>query len=106
MGHEIMRTEVIADCYAGDNCDEVRKQFKTYCAGDMDSETHDENVTIRLRDLPVGAVISVTYPTCQKCGEPRQDDLRFRANRWRLVGHHEKCSCGFDWNEWILDNYS
>jgi hypothetical protein len=50
----IMRSEVVADCYGGDSCEQVTKTFETYCEGDMDSDTHTEDIVIKLSDLPPG----------------------------------------------------
>lgn len=100
--YDIMNTEVVADCYSGENCDEVKKQFKTYCDGDMESDIHLDDIVIRLSELPVGARIKVEYPGCPECDMPRFDI--FKNNK--IVGHADKCDCGFDWNQWILNNYS
>lgn len=93
--HEVMRTEVIADCYGGDTCDQ------------MDSDTHREDITIRLADLPAGAVVSVSYPCCPECGSPREDEMEsLGGGRMKIIGHKVGCHCGFDWNNWIAEQYS
>ena len=105
--HEMMRAEVKADCYGGDTCDQVTKQFEIYCEGDMDSETTDEDIVISLSDLPPGARVLVAYPCCPECGVPREDDFEtMEGGAMKIVGHKSKCECGFDWDEWVLHQYS
>lgn len=105
--HRIMRAEVKADCYAGETCDQVRNHFEIYCDGDMQAYTSREDLKIRLADLPAGAVVEVSYPCCPSCGAPRMDKFKSaRGGAMRIVGHAEKCDCGFDWQEWVLNEYS
>lgn len=105
--YEIMRTEVIADCYAGIDCDQVVPMFKSHCDGDMGSDTHKTDIVIKLKDLPPGAVITVSYPECPECDCPREDKFESLSGaRLKIVGHKEKCTCGFDWEKWVLDRYS
>ena len=103
----IMRSEVVADCYGGDSCDQVTKTFETYCEGDMDSDTHTEDIVIKLSDLPPGAIIKAEYPCCPECGDPRSDECETNEHgTMSIVGHGTVCECGFDWQEWVLSRYS
>ena len=104
----IMETEVVADCYSGPNCDEVKKYFHTHCVGDMESERHTDDITIPLNDLPIGAKIKVEYPCCPVCSHPREDIFEHMPGGvLQIVGHANECDvCGFDWERWELEQYS
>ena len=104
----IMRAEVRADCYTGETCDQVRNYFNLYGDGDKESDDSREDLHIRLADLPAGAVVLVQYPCCPKCGIPREDKFERVGNGpQHIVGHAAKCGfCGFDWDGWVLDEYS
>lgn len=105
--HEIMRAEVKADVYSGKNCNQVKKHFEIYCDGDMDSDTSDEDIVIKLAELPPGARVSITYPCCPKCALPREDKFKqMDGGTLKIVGHKSKCQCGFNWNNWVLNTYS
>lgn len=105
--HEIMRSEVVADCYCGETCDQVITMFRSYCDGDKDSDEHKDDIVLKLSELPAGAVISVSYPCCPECGTPREEDYeRITGGRLKIIGHKPQCHCGFDWNNWILGRYS
>jgi len=104
---DMMTAEVEADVYAGDNCDEVTKHFRTYCKDDMDADTNTDDIIISLKDLPPGAKILVRYPCCPDCGMARFDTFKsIEGGRMEIVGHDSKCDCGFDWDEWVLNKYS
>ena len=102
----VMVTDVEVDIYDGPKCDQHRKYFNTYCEGDMASEEHSEDLIIKLADLPVGAKITVGYPSCPECTLPRMDKMKSHDGKWEIIGHEEKCECGFDWIKWIEKNYS
>ena len=105
--HQVMRSEVKADVYGGEQCDQVTKHFETYCDGDMGSDTHTEDIVIKLSDLPPGAKISVEYPCCPKCSLPRSDEFeRLDGGSLRIIGHKSTCDCGFDWDEWVQSEFS
>lgn len=104
---QLMRTEVKADVYGGDNCNEISTHFETYCEGDMDSGTHTEDIVLRLSELPAGAKVSVEYPCCPECGMAREDKFEhLPGGRMKVIGHADKCDCDFDWVEWIRNQYS
>lgn len=104
---EIMRAEVKADCYGGEACDKISNHFEVYCEGDMSSDTTTEDIVIKLSTLPAGAVVSVKYPRCPECGMAREDVLDSVGGGVRMVvGHADKCDCGFDWNEWVKNTFS
>ncbi len=105
--HEIMKTEVIADCYGGKSCDQVVNKFRSYCDGDMADDVHKRNIVLKLSDFPAGAVITVSYPCCPECESPREEEFqRLQGGRLKIVGHKKKCWCGFDWDKWVQDQYS
>jgi len=104
---ETMRTVVETDIYYGDSCNEHKNHFTTYCDGDMSSDTHTDDIVVKLGDLPAGATISVQYPTCPNCDLAREDTFEhLKGGRMKIIGHAEKCDCGFDWLNWIEEQYS
>jgi hypothetical protein len=102
----LMRSEVKPDCYDGETCDQIKNRFETYCEGDKDSDTHRDDLVIRVDELPPGAKVLVQYPCCPDCGLTRETLREFKDGCWPIVGHAEKCSCGFDWTEWVYDQYA
>lgn len=103
----IMSSEVKPDCYSGETHDQIENRFDTYCLGDKESDTHKGDLTIRLAELPPGARVIIKYPCCSTCGIPREQTREFIYNKWVITGFVEECShCGFDWNEWVLNEYS
>jgi len=101
----IMTAKVKVDFYAGEKCDEQRKFFNIYCAGDkQDDDCHDEQLIVRLSELPPGAQVLVEYPCCPDCGWPREDV--FEQGKGTIIGHAEKCHCGFDWLKWVETQYA
>lgn len=102
-----MRSEVRADVYGGPKFNEVSTYFNTYCDGDMQDDNHTNDLVLQVKDLPPGARIIVEYPCCPSCGTPRQDVLKLKDGGVReIVGHEPKCECGFDWNQWVEEQYS
>lgn len=105
--HNVMHAEVKADVYGGENLDQVTKHFEIFCDGDMDSDSNERDIVIKLADLPPGAKISVEYPCCPECGSAREDEFeRLQGASLRIIGHKSKCGCGFDWEEWVQNEYS
>jgi hypothetical protein len=102
----IMQSEVKANVYAGENLDEIENYFQTFCEGDKESEDHTEDLIIKCDELPPGALITVKYPCCPECGIPREDEFEMSNGRMKIIGHSDKCDCGFDWVEWVIHKYS
>lgn len=103
----VMAAEVKVDCYSGDNFDQQHKYFDMYCDGDMEGgPAISDQIIIDLASLPAGARLSVEYPCCPECGEARGDSMQFKDGVWEIIGHHDKCGCGFDWVKWAQDEYS
>ncbi len=103
----MMRAEVQADVYGGPECDVVSTYFNMYCEGDMDGDDSTDDIIIELSTLPAGAIVTVTYPCCPNCHIPREDEFEsISGGRMRIIGHVDKCDCGFDWNNWIQEQYS
>jgi len=105
--HPTMTAEVKVDCYAGETCDQHRKYFDMYCDGDMDGgECAEKEIVINLEHLPPGALITVKYPRCPSCGQPREDSMNFVEGVYKITGHPDTCDCGFDWHKWADEQYS
>ncbi|SEG20891.1 hypothetical protein [Marinobacterium lutimaris] len=93
MSHsQTMQAEMRPDLYAGENADQMRPQWRTYCEGDMDGDFLDI-LTLDAKRFPPGTKVLVLEPCCPECGQVveccRTDD-----------------ECDFDWDEWVLDQYS
>lgn len=106
-----MTAEVVADCYSGDDCDQVKNYFDIYCEGDKEGSTDRDDIILQVDQFPPGTRIGVEYPVCPECGTPRQDLLEIYETEegkvgWKLVGHESTCECGFNWDSWVLENYS
>jgi hypothetical protein len=103
----IMTAEVKVDCYSGETCDKQRKYFDMYCDGDMEGgESDQKQIIIDLGQLPPGALVVVNYPRCPSCGQPREDSMEFVDGVYKIIGHHDKCDCGFNWIEWAESKYA
>lgn len=101
--HATMWFEQSPDCYGGKTCDQIVPRWHCYADGDKDSDYQYEPLRLDARSFPPGTKITVTEPTCPDCGETRS--LKFPAPK-RGSLFMDKCSCGFDWNGWTLDQYS
>jgi len=103
----MMTANVEADVYGGENCDEVTNHFMMFCEGDMDADSSTEDIVITLKDLPAGARVLVQYPCCPDCGMARNDTFEtLEGCRMQIIGHDSKCDCGFDWDNWIQEEYA
>ena len=85
---QIMTAELKVDIYCGKNCDEHKNYWNIYAEGDKDSVDESDDLILPL-NLPVGSKVIVTAPICPNC-----DCLQ------------EECACGFNWQEWIEQEYS
>lgn len=86
-----------ADCYGGNNFDTIIPKWYVYSDGDKEGGTIPNDITFDAKHFPIGTRIKVEVPICPSCNESDADIASHSQN---------KCECGFDWNEWILDNYS
>ncbi|MBN3004491.1 hypothetical protein JW897_12170 [Chromobacterium alkanivorans] len=104
MNHRtVLRAEVVADIYAGPNCDQVKNLFRAHADGDMDESIDSADIVLKCKELPPGTIIEVRYPACPACGLARLDTLD--ASK-KIIGHASKCECSFDWDKWAQDKYS
>ena len=89
---EVMRAEVKPDVYAGENCDQVEPRWEAYADGDMDSDVFYHPIELDCKTFPAGTKVLISVPCCPKCSQSvelcRDDD------------------CDFDWDEWVLSEYS
>lgn len=101
--HETMRAEMKPDVYAGKTCDQVEPRWWCYADGDKDGDWEHEPLTLDARLFPPGTKISIEEPICPKCDETRSPILPTPK-----VGptFAPKCRCGFDWDQWTLEQYS
>lgn len=80
--------EVAADCYDGEECDQIRKFWHAYAVGDKDGDQSETDLVFKCGNLPVGTKITVEYPECPDCHMFPND-----------------CQCGFDWKTWVEEYY-
>lgn len=96
--------ELKLDCYAGDNADEVYRYWETYSVDDKDSDISDKEVLeLSLKYFPPGTQIIIMEPYCPECDLPRYGTLSVKTGQ---TEYHKKCPCGFNWEEWELNEYS
>jgi len=91
------------DVYGGKSCDKVIPRWHCYADGDKDSDHQREPLKLDPRSFPPGTKIIVVEPACPDCGEPRSIKYPMPKRGPRFVS---KCRCGFDWDQWVLNQYS
>lgn len=100
---ETMRAEMKPDVYAGPTCDQVEPRWWTYADGDKEGGYEHEPLALDAKLFPPGTVITVEEPVCPKCEEPREPN--YKDGKY-LPGFAAKCDCGFDWDNWVGEEYS
>jgi hypothetical protein len=93
----IAGVEVKADVYSGENCDETEPYLECWCEGDMDTDTAKE-FSFDAKRWPIGTKLIVQVPVC-----PNIDcvaDAEFQDEEGKCT------ECGFDWDNWIGEQYS
>lgn len=99
--HETMWAEMHPDVYDGPNCDQVRPDWEVGAEGDKCSpSSHGDQLELSAKTFPPGTTVVVSVPMCPNCSEPA--DYYFN----HLDGTMDKCQCGFDWNDWVQNEYS
>ena len=68
------------------------KYFESESEGDQAAELLDI-IDFNAKHYPLGTVIRLEVPECPKCGLPAD-----------YQDANGKCDCGFDWEEWALEN--
>lgn len=100
---ETIRATMDPDMYDGPECDQMRPRWRVYADGDKDSNHQDEPLTLDASFHPPGTVIVVTEPTCPNCEETRSPNYK---NGKYLPGFASRCRCGFNWDEWVANEFS
>lgn len=98
-----MEAEIVADCYDGPTCDQIKPLIRAFAEGDMEAEQAGEDPVIFDRQyFPIGSRLTITTPICPDCGawwdaeHPPGNPPTYQTT----------CECGFSWEEWVLDTYS
>jgi len=86
---EVGRAERTAYCYGGETCDQVEPRWKCFFEGDKDESEDRDDIVLSPVHFPAGTRVTIEVPVCPECDEEA-----------------ECCSCGFDWDAWIIDTYS
>lgn len=100
---ETMRAEMKPDVYGGPGCDEVRPEWVVFAEGDKDSDTI-EDLGMKAIHFPPGTKVVVLEPVCPDCGELREPIWPNPGKNMPL--YTGPCRCGFDWDKWVLENFS
>lgn len=90
--HEVMRAELSPDVYSGPDCDQVKNRWEAFCEGDMDSD-FSQTLELSARHFPPGTKVLVLEPVCPEC---HQISEFCRSDE----------GCAFDWDTWIVEEYS
>lgn len=98
---ECMWAEMKPDVYGGKNCDQLVPGWNCFCDGDMDAEDNVKKLDLAAKTFAPGTKVVVMEPCCPKCGEPRWPNSVDPK-----VTFPSKCECGFDWDKWVLNQYS
>lgn len=101
--HESMWFTMSPDCYGGKSCDKIVPRWHCYADGDKDSDHQREPLKFDARRFPPGTKIIVQEPACPECMEVRSP-IYPTPKRGPLFA--PKCSCGFNWDEWTLNEFS
>jgi hypothetical protein len=102
--HRIMTAELKVDCYDGPNSDRLRPYWQTFAEGNKDADTQEDPLKLDRRHFPPGTIVTVEVPCCPQCGIP--NDVEFPITVRKKPKLREKCECGFDWQAWIVNEYS
>jgi hypothetical protein len=84
-----MWAELQVDVYDGPNCDQHRKYWNAYTDGDMQDDNFEGDLVLSLKNYPHGTKVTISIPECPKCYETT-----------------DTCNCGFDWKNWVEEQYS
>lgn len=104
--HTIMQAELKLDVYAGENCDESKPLWESYCEGDMDGDTGTADIRLTVDYFPPGTKVTIEIPECPDCSFPRMTHASHKDDGSVVIRHEDKCECGFDWVQWELNEYS
>ncbi len=87
----IMWGKLKVSVYEGKRCDEHRLYWNIYSEGNKQDENLNLGETMKLftENFPPGTKIVISIPVCPKC----EDTC-------------ENCSWGFDWYNWVEEEYS
>lgn len=98
-----MWAEMTPDVYGGPNFDEVTPRWKCWSAGDKGDAAQHATLELAARTFPPGTKITISEPLCPKCDEQREPIHPPPAEGPIFKG---RCRCGFDWDAWVLDQFS
>lgn len=100
---ETMWAEMKPDVYGGKTCDRVVPGWSIYADGDRVGEDNVPDLGLRARHFPPGTKVVVSEPVCPNCTERRSPKFPIPKHGPLYGG---PCDCGFDWDAWVLDQYS
>jgi len=100
---ETMWAEMKPDCYGGEGCDEIVPGWATYAEGDKQGGDGEAALELAARTFPPGTKVTISEPTCPQCGDLREPIFPIPAEGPLYAG---PCDCGFDWDAWVLEQYS
>lgn len=101
--HATMWFDMEPDCYGGKSCDQIIPQWHCYAEGDKDSDHQRKPLRLEARRFPPGTKIIIEEPVCPTCSQMRSPKYP-TPKRGPLFS--PKCDCGFDWDNWTLEQFS
>ncbi|KJS36097.1 MAG: hypothetical protein VR70_14510 [Rhodospirillaceae bacterium BRH_c57] len=89
------------DVYGGDTHDQIVPRWRIYADGDKDADHETGPLELLPSRFPPGTKVTVEEPVCPDCGALREP--HWQDNEQTYGG---PCDCGFDWDGWVLDQFS
>jgi hypothetical protein len=86
---EVGWAEMKPDIYGGESCEEHVPRWDAYFDGDKQGTCDVHPLTLDPKNFPAGTKVVISTPMCPRCYETQ-----------------ETCHCGFDWKNWVENEYS
>lgn len=94
--------EMKPDMYGGKSCDKLVPSWTASAIGE-ENEKVGALLTLSARTFPPGTLVIVREPVCPECGARREP--KFPVPK-RAPIYGGPCECGFDWDQWVSEQYS
>lgn len=100
---ETMWATMKPDVYGGATGDQIVPRWHVFADGDKQSEDIHDALDLPPGRFPPGTRIVIHEPACPQC-----DQTRFPIYPMPKTGplFASKCDCGFDWDKWVLEEFS
>ena len=103
----VQYAEMAPDVYDGPECDRVRPRWLTeYDKHGLDDAGNEEGIMeLNPANFPAGTRVEIHVPICPRCGNETADGA-VDGICPAYSSDPESERCGFDWNEWVANEYS